>query len=206
MLVIPLRGHQYSLKPHFNYKMRGLVVELADAMRFTNTTHKNAGDYLNSHDICVLWGADANDLDLSKLNFTHGDWTCYVQTTSMETWAKFKMDGLANNHMLPATPEIQDLIRDVRIGDQIEFEGQLVDYNIDGGPFRTTSTIRSDTGNGACEIVYVTSFKFLKRHHASFYALARLFEYLTVLSLIILGAALFIAPYARKLFADGRLR
>ena len=44
------------------------------------------------------------------------------------------------------------------VGDQIHFEGYLSSYSNASGFHRGTSTIRTDTGNGACETVYVTEF------------------------------------------------
>ena len=52
----------------------------------------------------------------------------------------------------------------VRPGDQIYFKGYLVNYSQPANQFfRGTSTVRDDTGNGACETVFVTDFKILKR-------------------------------------------
>lgn len=170
---------------------------MSDAMGWKNITHRDVGDFINTNDLCVIWGANAETLDLSKFSFSHGDWTCYVYTTNTPAWSQFKMDALANNHVLPATPEISRAVHDVRIGDQIEMSGELVDYSIDGNPPRTTSIIRTDTGNGACEIIYVRDFKFLARHHETLYRLAHLATGLMVLSLIVLGAALFILPFIR---------
>ena len=197
-LVVSIQDHQYSIKPRYNYHLTGLVVATSDAMGWRNITHRAAGDFLNTNDICVVWGANAEELDLSQFTFTHGDWTCYVSTSSSEAWRKFKMDGLANNHVLPSTPELAARFRDVRIGDSIVIDGQLVDYSTDGGASRTTSVVRTDTGNGACEIIYVTDFQFISRHHETLYRIARLAMDAMVLSLVVLGAALFIWPFLRR--------
>ena len=47
---------------------------------------------------------------------------------------------------------------DVAVGDQVHFEGYLASYSNGNGFHRGTSTTRTDTGNGACETVYVTEF------------------------------------------------
>ncbi len=194
-LITEIEGHHYSIKPRFHYHLTGMVVETSDAMGWKNITHKAVGDYLNTNDLCVVWGANAETLDLSKFTFSHGDWTCYVSTKSGEAWAQFKMDALSNNHVLPTTPELARTFASVRIGDQVEINGDLVDYSTDGQPPRQTSTVRTDTGNGACEIIYVTDFRFLKRHHEFLYRLAHLALDLMVLSLVVLGTALFILPF-----------
>jgi len=50
------------------------------------------------------------------------------------------------------------------VGDQIRFTGVLAEYSHNHGfPFkRGTSTVRTDTGNGACETVYVNKIDILK--------------------------------------------
>ena len=53
---------------------------------------------------------------------------------------------------------IRDQVKDIRIGDQIRVRGYLASYSNDGGGKRGTSTTRTDTGDGACETVYVEHF------------------------------------------------
>ena len=60
--------------------------------------------------------------------------------------------------MLPATDAIARAIASTNVGDQVQWKGFLVNYQIGDGPARNTSTTREDTGPGACEIVYVTEF------------------------------------------------
>jgi hypothetical protein len=54
----------------------------------------------------------------------------------------------------------------VRIGDQIRVKGYLVDYTTykDGQPAgtRVSSEVRTDTGNGACEVLFVESFDVIR--------------------------------------------
>jgi hypothetical protein len=71
----------------------------------------------------------------------------------------------ANNHLIPADSDAARQIRAVRNGDYIRIEGYLVNvyWTRDNGSwFRwNTSTTRTDTGDGACEIIYVTDIKWL---------------------------------------------
>jgi hypothetical protein len=61
----------------------------------------------------------------------------------------------ANMHMVPATPELADRLRAVHIGDLIDIRGYLIEIKFpDGGTWRSSLT-RTDTGNGACELVWV---------------------------------------------------
>ncbi len=61
----------------------------------------------------------------------------------------------ANMHMVPATPAVADRLRAVNRGDIVDLRGYLVAVAFpDGGIWRSSLT-RTDTGNGACELVWV---------------------------------------------------
>jgi hypothetical protein len=81
-----------------------------------------------------------------------------------ETGRLFSGRHLSNNHILCADEDLSRLILKVRPGDQVHFKGYLVNYSQPANQFsRGTSTVRDDTGNGACETVFVTDFSILKR-------------------------------------------
>lgn len=63
----------------------------------------------------------------------------------------------ANMHMIPADDAVRHELDRVRIGEVIHLEGFLVDASRPDGWHWRTSMTRDDTGNGACELVYVES-------------------------------------------------
>jgi len=72
----------------------------------------------------------------------------------------------ANNHLIPADNKIRELIGLIEAGDYIRIEGYLVNVYWEAG-FGSyyawdTSTTRTDTGDGSCEIIYVTDIKWLE--------------------------------------------
>ena len=50
----------------------------------------------------------------------------------------------------------------MHVGDQVHFRGYLAEYSHGGGFKRGTSIVRTDTGNGACETVFVEDVEILK--------------------------------------------
>ena len=62
----------------------------------------------------------------------------------------------ANMHLIPASKEVARELFWVRNGDIVRFEGYLVNLDALSGWYWRTSTTRTDTGGGACEIVLVT--------------------------------------------------
>ena len=63
----------------------------------------------------------------------------------------------SNMHMIPATTAIKRGLKRLRSGDIITLRGFLVDMDHDSGWYWRTSMSRTDTGAGACEIVFVES-------------------------------------------------
>src|SRR6185503_14711328 len=94
------------------------------------------------------------------LDYWNDQWTCWVKASDHETWKAFDPTALSNNHLVTDDAAVARRLRSVRIGDQIRFKGYLVDYSAPAG-MRVSSTVRNDTGNGACEVVYVEDFDIL---------------------------------------------
>ena len=67
-------------------------------------------------------------------------------------------------------------------GDQIHLKGYLVTYSHGGGT-RGTSLTRDDTGNGACETIYVTDINILRKAN-------RFWRYLFSLSTLLVAGSI----------------
>ena len=63
----------------------------------------------------------------------------------------------SNMHMIPARKAIQRSLKKLREGDIVRLRGYLVDVDHDSGWYWRSSMSRTDTGDGACELVYVES-------------------------------------------------
>lgn len=153
-------GVSYRVEPLYRYRLYGLVVSRRthDGDRML---HGRWNDHLNVADLCVVWGANAA-ADLSHFDFWNGQFTCFFNTGDAASWARFRPDQLGNNHLLADTADLRARIAAVRVGDQVEIAGYLASYGNDHGFRRGTSTTRTDTGNGACETIYVTALDVLR--------------------------------------------
>jgi hypothetical protein len=68
----------------------------------------------------------------------------------------------ANMHMVPSTDELAARLRAIKRGDLVDISGYLIEIKFaDNGIWRS-SLIRTDTGNGGCELVWVIGFKKLE--------------------------------------------
>ncbi|MFA6492671.1 MAG: hypothetical protein WCV58_00825 [Patescibacteria group bacterium] len=165
--VLQYQGFSYELTPKYSYELYGMVLSYHHSDSWIDISHKN--DPYNTKDICTMWGQDLDIGIYEKMKFTHGDWTCYANFKSSAKstdYNKFQADEMSNNHLIPASDDLNNLMRKAKNGDQVYFKGYLVDYKVtdsDGNNMgsRQTSTIREDS---KCEVVYVADFKILKKY------------------------------------------
>ena len=154
-------GVQYRIEPRYYYDLKGLVVSY-EHHDGNYSLHRLWNDHINVADVCVVWGENATALDLNKLDFWNGEFTCNFQTSDQDAWERFKPGQLSNNHLLTGNDYTRKIIDDVRIGDQVHIRGWLANYSNDQGFSRGTSTTREDGGNGACETIYVKDFRIMQ--------------------------------------------
>lgn len=161
------KNKNYVITPKFDYELWGLVVSCHEASNPFDYYHKEWGDDLNAKDICVVWGENVESGIFRDVKFSSGSWTCYYSCKNRdwrEILTKFRNDQLSNNHLLAASAILSNQLRRVRRGDQVYLKGYLAEYSHSNGTFhRGTSTCRTDSGNGACETIFVTDFKMLRQ-------------------------------------------
>lgn len=157
-------GVTYTVKPVADYEIWGLVVSNHDSSTWWDWIHKASNDHLNVVDLCVVFAENVTSGGYVGLDYSSGQFVCYVQTRSTELFQRFSMRALSNNHLLADRRSIVAKLRDVRIGDQVHIRGWLSEYAHNHGfAFtRGTSLTRDDSGNGACETIYVEEVEVLR--------------------------------------------
>jgi len=154
----------YVVTPLYSYELYGLVVSQHRSDSLLDISHRRWQDYLNIKDLCVVWGKNIRSGVYRRMKFWNRDFTCMCEFPDPETGMLFSGSHLSNNHMLCADKVLSRRILAARPGDQVYFKGYLVSYSQPANQFkRGTSTVRDDTGDGACETVLVTDFLFLRR-------------------------------------------
>ncbi len=155
------KGVNYRIEPEFSYEITGLIVSFRHH-DYKSRMHRLANDHLNMIDVCVIWGENPNNERLDKINFWNGIFTCNVNTRDRQAWDAFDMHQLSNNHLISDDEYIRKQVRKIRVGDQIRVRGYLAGYTANGGSKRGTSTTRTDTGDGACETIFVEDFRIVR--------------------------------------------
>jgi hypothetical protein len=157
-------GIDYTIQPLYEYDLAGLVVSKHDAKTWWDRLHREWNDNLNIVDLCVVWGNNARSGAYSDISFSSGQFTCNFSTRADAAYRAFDQTAISNNHLLTDRPDVAKLLRTVRVGDQIHFHGHLAEYSHHHGMEfkRGTSTVRTDTGNGACETVFLDSVEIIR--------------------------------------------
>jgi hypothetical protein len=154
-------GVEYSVEPEFEYELYGMIVSYRHHDG-DSRMHFQADDHLNMLDVCVVWGDNTRNPHLKKIDFWNGIFTCVVRTKDQKAWDSFDMYQLSNNHLISADDYIRSQVKDIKVGDQIHITGYLASYSSAGGGKRGTSTTRLDTGDGACETLFIESFEIVE--------------------------------------------
>ncbi len=107
-------------------------------------------------DLALGWGKMSNPEVYRPLDVTQAQrWYFYHWSGEPPIPADEIIRESANNHIIAATPRVSGVISDFREGDVVHLTGYLVQVDDPDGSRLTSSLSRTDTGPGACEIMWV---------------------------------------------------
>jgi hypothetical protein len=106
-------------------------------------------------DLALGWGPMSDSAVLEKIAISQGNRFYYWRVDEFPIPRREIEVNSANMHMIPANDEVARALASVRTGSVVRLEGYLVEASAaDGWRWRSSLT-REDTGNGACELVWV---------------------------------------------------
>lgn len=183
----------YEVNPLYAYEITGVIVSETKAGEFGDIWHyKRWKDFINVRDLCVIWGANVSEGHYQQLEFSSDTWTCWAQSTGPN---RFDFNQLSNNHLLTDSNRIKERLMTAEVGDLVTMRGYLSEYrNYANGFYRGTSTIRTDAGNGACETIFLTDFRLLKKVNPTLRAMYRFGFCGLFISLVALFILAFLTP------------
>jgi hypothetical protein len=147
---------KFTIFPLYTYSAAALVVGIK---KYSYGWEAQVAPY----DLALAWE------ELSKPNYNK-----FVRFSQRDRWYYFNLKPgtpfdvgfvyrrSSNNHMIPHTPNILNALAGLEEGDVIGIRGYLV--RLEGAwngrtVFWKSSTSRNDTGDGSCELIYVTSLQ-----------------------------------------------
>lgn len=162
-----INGSNVEINYVAKYSISGRVVDVQNYYGY------NIINQLSPKDIGMSWGFLANEKNHRKVTWSSAGNRYLTWYSNDSIWIN-EIGGsdkiaecCSNNHLIPSDNKIKKLINSIKEGDFVRIEGYLVNVyckESDGSYFSwNTSTSRNDTGNGACEVVYVTNITWLKK-------------------------------------------
>ncbi len=155
-------GAEYTVEPLARYEIAGVLVSHNDPIGWGDIYHdENSVDF---QDLCLVWGSNLLNDNYRNLTYWSESWTCNFRTNSQSVYQKFDQAAISNNHLLASSEEVRKNVSEMRIGDQVYLRGMLVNYYPAGLPTysRHSSLVRTDRGNGACEVMFVEVANIIK--------------------------------------------
>lgn len=115
-------------------------------------------------DLAVGWGSMSNQAVLDRMEITQSTRFYWYQYQLPPPIPREEIVSHSTNvHVIPATPAIAAFCKSLRSGDLIHLEGELVEATgPEMGAWRS-SLSRTDSGNGACELMLVEGCSKLDR-------------------------------------------
>ena len=155
-VMITKKNLKLELTPQATYKIGAIVLS-------KKKYSSDWSSHISPYDLALGWGGVARQENLDHIKFKqvlrwyryHYDAKCLISHDYISKHS-------SNHHIIPANSNIAKAVKSIREKDIVELEGKLVNVN---GTYKgksvnwNTSTTRNDTGNGSCEILYVTKIK-----------------------------------------------
>lgn len=113
---------------------------------------------LSPMDFTVTWGRASDEPNVQAVNWQHSDRyaMCGLKQDFRLTTDYF-FCHMANMHLIPADGEVEKALRGIRLGEFIRMKGYLVRVVYSDGTAWKSSLMRTDTEDGACEVMLVKS-------------------------------------------------
>jgi hypothetical protein len=138
----------YTIHPLANFKGRARVLSRKDYRSGRESD-------LSPVDLALGWGPMSDERVLEKVSIRQSGRWYFWQVREFPIPRRDIERNSANMHIIPASSEVRDALGDIREGQVIEFRGKLVKAEGDNNWRWTSSLTRDDTGDNACELVWV---------------------------------------------------
>ena len=107
-------------------------------------------------DLVLGWGDMSNSAVLEKISISQGQRVYEWSTLNRPPIPPRAIElQSANMHMVPANDEVAGILKEARPGNIVKISGYLIDARGPDGFHMRSSLTRTDTGMGACEVIWV---------------------------------------------------
>jgi hypothetical protein len=145
-----------TIKPLATFSLSARVLSRADY-------RWDAGASIAPVDLALGWGRMSDSAVLEQIDISQSGRFFNWQVRKFPIPEQELIESAANMHLIPADATIEREIKRTRAGDIVSFDGYLVEADGPNGYRWVSSLTRKDTGNGACELVWVEHFSIAPR-------------------------------------------
>lgn len=154
-LTVQGKDQEVQLELLASYDIHAIV-------KSVNYFDQDLASQISPVDLALAWG-DINNPSIDKyVEYSQKDrWYFFSVNTKAPVPIEYVDYYSANTHIVPANDNIKEVLMNVEAEDYVHLSGYLINAYFENGYWKT-SLIRSDTGDGSCEIMYVTSIRLTK--------------------------------------------
>jgi hypothetical protein len=152
-MIQEFKSSRFTMIPLAEYKISGVVV--------SKETYSSDWDgEVLPMDLAIAWGKLAEPENGRYVTYSQGNrWYHYQWRKGSPVDPSYVISHSSNNHIIPANKNIYRAIKTIKKKDRVVLKGFLVNLK---GTYKgqtvtlNTSLSRTDTGNGSCELFYVS--------------------------------------------------
>ena len=150
----PFNYKTFQITPLANFDIKARVLS-TERYRFGQDSE------LSPIDLALGWGPMSDTANLEQLTINQGSRFYFWSAKQLPIPAAAITRHSANMHMVPANDYLENRLLDLRTGDIISIEGYLIRAEAADGWRWVSSMTREDSGNGACELIWVKDLTIL---------------------------------------------
>jgi len=143
---------KHRITPLARFELRGRVLAV-ERYRFDRAAE------LSPVDFAMGWGPMSDTRVIEGLSISQGNRWYRWSTPRLPIPESEISTHSANMHMIPATAAMERRLLSVRPGQLVVLSGQLIRADGQDGWHWVSSLTRLDTGEGACEVIWVESIQ-----------------------------------------------
>lgn len=155
-IIKEIKNGQITIMPVAEYKISGVVVG-------KGTYSSDWDGEISPVDLAIAWGKLAEPEYGRYVTYSKGyRWYFYQYKPGSPFDNSYIVSHSSNNHIMPASENVRRAVKAVGKKDKVVLEGFLVNLKgtYKGQPVSwNTSLSRTDTGNGSCELFYVSKVR-----------------------------------------------
>ena len=138
------------------YTLQALAEFVIEARVLARENYRfDVGAELSPVDLALGWGPMSDSTVLNQINIQQRNRFYYWDADVFPIPRRAIERHSANMHLIPASPIVAQQMSAVRPGHIVRLGGYLVEARREDGWQWRSSLTREDTGNGACELIWV---------------------------------------------------